>query len=112
MKQPPGALILESAFTSVPDVGVQAYPFLPVRWLARFQYNTQEYLRSVSAPVLVIHSPQDEVIPYKFGRALFASANEPKQFLEIRGGHNEGFQLSGRVYTDGIDEFLRDHLDR
>ena len=112
MKRPPGALILESAFTSVPDVGARAYPFLPVRWLARFQYNTQEYLRSVSAPVLVIHSPQDEVIPYKFGRALFASANEPKQFLEIRGGHNEGFQLSGRVYTDGIDEFLRDHLGR
>ena len=112
MKRPPGALILESAFTSVPDVGARAYPFLPVRWLARFQYNTQEYLRSVSAPVLVIHSPQDEVIPFKFGRALFASANEPKQFLEIRGGHNEGFQLSGKDYTDGIDEFLRDHLGR
>jgi fermentation-respiration switch protein FrsA (DUF1100 family) len=112
MKQAPAALILESAFTSVPDVGARAYPFLPVRWLARFQYDTQEYLQSVSAPVLIIHSPQDEVIPFKFGRALFASANEPKQFLEIRGGHNEGFQLSGRVYIDGIDEFLRVHLDR
>jgi len=112
MKQAPGALILESAFTSVPDVGARAYPFLPVRWLARFQYDTQEYLRSVSAPVLIIHSPQDEVIPFKFGRALFASANEPKQFLEIRGGHNEGFQLSGKDYVGGIDRFLRDHLDR
>jgi fermentation-respiration switch protein FrsA (DUF1100 family) len=111
MKQAPGALILESAFTSVPDVGARTYPFLPVRWLARFQYNTAAYLQSATAPVLIIHSREDEIIPFKFGQALFAGANEPKQFLEIRGNHNEGFQLSGSDYVEGIDKFLRDHLD-
>lgn len=111
MKNTPNALILESAFTSAPDMGARAYPFLPVRWLVRFQYNTREYLKSVTVPVLIVHSPQDEIIPFENGRELFASANEPKRFLEIRGGHNEGFQLSGKNYVNAIDSFLRDFLD-
>ncbi len=112
MQHAPGALILESAFTSAPDVGARTYPFLPVRWLSRFQYDTRAYLKAVSAPLLIIHSRDDEIIPFKFGQALFASANEPKQFLEISGNHNEGFMLSGSDYVEGIDKFLRDHLDR
>ncbi len=112
MKQPPRVLILESAFTSAPDVGARTYPFLPVRWLSRFQYNTKEYLKSVPAPVLIVHSRQDEIIRFEHGRTLFASANEPKRFLEIRGGHNDGFLVSGETYINGIDTFLKDHLDR
>jgi len=111
MTHVPKALILESAFTSAPDVAARTYPFLPVRWLARFQYNTREYLKSVTAPVLIVHSPQDEIIRFEHGRALFASANEPKRFLEILGGHNEGFLVSGKTYVDAIDAFLRDYLD-
>lgn len=111
MTHVPKALILESAFTSAPDVAARTYPFLPVRWLARFQYNAREYLESVTAPVLIVHSPQDEIIRFEHGRALFASANEPKRFLEIRGGHNEGFLVSRKPYVDAIDAFLRDHLD-
>lgn len=112
MTQAPRALILESAFTSVPDVGARTYPFLPVRWLSRFQYNTKQYLKSVSAPVLIVHSRQDEIIRFEHGRTLFASANEPKRLLEIRGGHNDGFLVSGKTYINGIDTFLKDHLDR
>jgi fermentation-respiration switch protein FrsA (DUF1100 family) len=111
MTQAPRALILESAFTSAPDMGARAFPFLPVRWLARFQYDTREYLQSVSAPVLIVHSPQDEIIPIKFGRDLFAGADEPKSFLEIHSGHNEGFLVSGTTYIDGIDAFFKAHLD-
>ncbi len=111
MTRVPKALILESAFTSAPDVAARTYPFLPVRWLARFQYNAREYLESVTAPVLLVHSSQDEIIRFEHGRALFASANEPKRFLEIRGGHNEGFLVSGKTYVDALDAFLRDHLD-
>lgn len=112
MTQAPRVLILESAFTSVPDVGARSYPFLPVRWLSRFQYNTKQYLKSVSAPVLIVHSRQDEIIRFEHGRTLFASANEPKRLLEIRGGHNDGFLVSGKTYINGIDTFLKDHLDR
>ena len=55
-------------------------------------------------------SPADDVIPYRHGQELFRAANEPKRFLKIRGGHNEGFMLSGQTYVDGLDAFLTAHL--
>lgn len=102
----PGALILESSMTSIPDVAAKMYPFLPVRLLARYKYNTIDFIREVSCPVLIIHSPDDEIIPYENGRRLFDAANEPKRFLKLKGGHNEGFSISGQTYADGIGEFL------
>ena len=101
-----GGLILESGFTSVPDLAATLYPFIPVRWLVRFSYNTRDYLNAVSSPVLVIHSRDDELIPFAHGRELFAAAKAPKQFLELRGGHNDGFLLSGQTYIDGLAAFL------
>jgi fermentation-respiration switch protein FrsA (DUF1100 family) len=108
--QGPGALILESAFTSVPDMAARLYPVFPVRRLSRFQYNTQKSLASVSCPVMIIHSPDDEIIPYINGQKLYDRAREPKKFLEILGGHNEGFLVSGRTYVDGIANFIATSL--
>lgn len=103
---PPGALIVESTFTSVPDRAAELYPFLPVRWLSRLDYNVKEQLQKVACPVLVVHSRDDEIIPFSHGRALYAAASEPKQFLEIGGGHNDGFILAGQTYTQELDRFL------
>ena len=102
----PGALIVESCFTSVPDMAAELYPFLPARWLSRLDYNVQQQLQRVSCPVLVVHSRDDEIIPFRHGRALYAAANEPKQFLELHGGHNDGFLLAGRTYAQELDRFL------
>jgi hypothetical protein len=90
-RQKPGALVIASSFTSVPYLGQQLYPYLPVRWLARIRYDTREYLRAVTAPVLIAHSLQDDIVPFEHGQALFAAAHPPKQFLELSGGHNDGF---------------------
>ncbi len=106
----PGALIVESSFTSVKDIGAEVYPFLPVRWLSRYDYDTLGFIRDVSCPVLVIHSPQDEIIPIHHGLSLYAAANAPKEFLEIRGSHNEGAVVSGKLYTDGIDSFIARYI--
>ena len=105
-QQEPGGLIIESTFTSIPDMGAHLYPILPVRLLSRFRYDTKEALKSVTCPVLVIHSPDDEIIPYINGSILFEAAKEPKSFLEIRGGHNDGFLPSGKLYVDGLDKFI------
>lgn len=108
----PGALILESAFTSVPELAAELYPWLPARRLSRFHYATREYLGSVRCPVLVIHSPDDEIVPYAHGRRLYLAAPEPKDFLALRGDHNAGFLLSGQAYVEGLDRFLGRHLGR
>lgn len=104
--QKPAALVIASSFTSVPDLAQQIYPYLPARWLARIHYDTREYLKSVTAPVLIAHSPQDDIIPFEHGRALFAAANPPKRFLELAGGHNDGFIFMREAWVKVLEDFL------
>ncbi|MCE8021557.1 alpha/beta hydrolase [Halomonas sp. MCCC 1A11036] len=108
-REQPAAIILESPFRSVPALGQRLYPFLPVRWLATLDYPTERYVRQIEAPLLIIHSRDDEIIPYGEGEAVFAAANEPKAMLTIRGGHNTGFVESEPEYSASIDDFLSRH---
>lgn len=105
-RQPVGAVILESGFTSIADLGSDLYPFLPVRLLVRYRYPTAEDLTQVTAPVLVVHSRDDEIIPFSHGEQLYQVASEPKWFLEIEGSHNTGFLDSGETYIQGLQAFL------
>ncbi len=103
----PRGLIIESTPTSIPDIGAQVYPFLPVRLLARMDYDALERIAAVKAPVLVVHSREDEIIPFEHGQRLFEAAQKPKVFLPIRGDHNGGFLISGGTYTEGLSQFLK-----
>jgi uncharacterized protein len=102
----PAGLIVESSFTSVPDMGMRLYPMFPVRLLSKFQFATEEYLAGVKCPVLVIHSPQDDIVPFEMGRRNFAAAHAPKQFVEISGSHNEGAMQSEQTYRPAVASFL------
>ena len=105
----PAALIVEAAFTSAPDLASHHYWFLPVRTLARFRYDTRDYLQRVTSPVLIFHGAQDEIVPITHGRQLLDVANEPKEFVELIGGHNDAFFLSGPLYRRSLAEFLARH---
>ena len=96
VRHPPRALVLASIFTSVPDLGARVYPWLPVRLLARIDYNNLERMQQITAPVLIAHSRDDDIVPFAHGEALFAAAREPKQFLVMSGGHNDGFPVHAR----------------
>ncbi len=106
----PGALVLASTFTSVPDMGADLYPLLPIRPLARIRYGTLSRLSRIACPVMVIHSRNDDIIPFAHGRRLFEAARAPKRFLEIEGGHNEGFVFGNEAWIRHLDEFLRQAL--
>lgn len=109
-RHPPAALVLASGFTSVPDMAAGLYPWLPVRWLSRYRYDTRRYLQDMHAPVLVMHSREDDIIPYRHGRALYDAAHEPKQFVELRGGHNDLYLANGEVFTREVQMFVKQHL--
>jgi len=102
----PGALIIESTFSSLPELAAEAYPLLPVRWLLRYQYPVLHNLQRVHCPVMVVHSREDEFIPFAHGQRLFAAANPPKEFLAIEGNHYAGYLATGKRYTAGIAGFL------
>lgn len=109
-RETPGALIVESTFISVPELAKKYYPIVPIKWLVRIRYDNVSRMPSVRCPVLVIHSRDDDLVPFAHGRTVFAAAPEPKEFLELRGDHNSGFIVSAQTYIGGLARFL-DGLD-
>jgi fermentation-respiration switch protein FrsA (DUF1100 family) len=89
-EQPVGKLILEAPYTSIADVAASAFPMLPVRWLVRDRFHSDERIALVTAPLLIMHGARDPTIPLRFGERLFALAHQPKQFVRFpEGGHND-----------------------
>jgi fermentation-respiration switch protein FrsA (DUF1100 family) len=105
--RPLAAVIVESTFTSIPDLGARLYPLRPVRFISTIRYDNLEAVRALRAPLLVMHSPEDEIVPYDLGHALFEAAPPPKQFLQTSGQHNDGgFQLRAE-WQDRVRDFIR-----
>lgn len=107
----PAGLVLESTFTSAPDMGARMYPLLPVRLLSRFSYDTRSRLEQLHTPVLFAHSQQDDIVAYELGHELFDLYTGDKVFLEMTGDHNSGFLLTGSAYVDGLEMFFERSLE-
>jgi hypothetical protein len=104
-REPVGGLVLQSTFTSIPDMGADLFPWLPVRWLGKIHYDTRSKLPRLNVPVLVMHSPADELIGFRHGQRNFAAANEPKLFWELKGDHNDPL-ADPRHFTSGLEKFI------
>jgi fermentation-respiration switch protein FrsA (DUF1100 family) len=98
-------LVLQSTFTSIPDIGAELFPWLPVRRLSKIKYDTLAKLPRITVPILVMHSRNDGLIPFRHGERLFAAAHEPKLFWEIEGDHNRPLSDAAR-FRAGIEKFL------
>ena len=98
------ALVLESTFTSMPDVAAFHYRWLPVRLLMHTRFDSLEKIAGYHGPLLVSHGDADTIVPYESGRKLFDAANQPKHFLTIPDGdHNDS---QPREYYEKLVEFL------
>lgn len=102
-------LILEGAFTSVPDVGQILYPYLPVRLIATQRFANLEKIGRVAMPKLIMHASDDAEIPYAQGQKLFAAANAPKDWVELKGGHDRAF-LDDSAHFWGHTRAFVEHL--
>lgn len=102
----PRALIVESSFTSMPALGQQLYPLLPVKYVSRIRYDSLGRIKAIKCPLLIVHSRDDELIPFAHGQALHDAYSGEKTLLAIRGRHNDGFVFSGAMYSRGVAEFL------
>lgn len=107
LRHKPLGLIVDSAFTSTVDMGRLVLPWLPVDWIVKYRYDNLAKIPKISSPVLVMHSRQDDVIPFAMGQALFAAAPQPKIFLEMQGSHNDGFMDTGPAYDEAVERFLK-----
>jgi len=88
-------LVLETPFTSAPDLARTFYPWLPIGFLMRTKLDTLSRIRRIHLPLLIIRAGEDEIVPAAMAEEIFSAAHEPKIFVTLPGGHN-GF--------DGISE--------
>ena len=101
----PRALILESTFTSLPDVAAHVYPFLPVRWAMSTRFDSQTKIVEYTGPLLQSHGTADAIIPFEFGKRLHDACPSPnKQFMTIQGGGHNDYQPA--EYFSALRKFL------
>jgi fermentation-respiration switch protein FrsA (DUF1100 family) len=106
VRKPHGALVLVKTFTSIADMGKQMFPWLPVRWLVRHQYDTLGKIGRCPRPILIAHGDCDRLIPIQQGEQLFAAAPEPKRFVVMKGcDHNDPFPAD---FLTALAAFVKD----
>jgi hypothetical protein len=97
-------LILESTFTSMPDVAGRLLPLLPTGWLMTQRFDSLTKIPNYGGPLLQSHGDKDKLIPIAQGRKLFAAATGPKRFIAIKGGgHNAG---RPEYYHEALAEYF------
>jgi pimeloyl-ACP methyl ester carboxylesterase len=100
-----GGVILQSTFTSIPDVGAELFWWLPVRSLSTIDYGTEQKLPRIQSPVVVMHSPDDDLVRYAHAERNFQAANEPKWLVQLQGDHN--FSLTDReAFKSGVQRLV------
>ena len=102
----PGAVILESTFSSLPDM-IRIQFLAPLaRLVIGDVWNSAEAASTLTSPALCIHSSDDWTVPYRLGKRLHDALASEKTFVEIHGDHNEGFLDSYDIYVTALDAFL------
>ena len=102
----PAGLVVQSSFTSVPDMAAALMKIVP-RFLVRTQMDSVKKVPHITCPKLFIHSPRDDLVPYRLGRKLFESAAQPKDLFEVKGaGHNDTFSRGGPALQARLKSFF------
>ena len=78
----------------------------------RYDFDVAQKIQRVNYPVLILHSPDDEIMPFNLGEKVYQSANKPKRFVQMKGDHNYGFILSQPGYGEAIGEWLSSLLTK
>lgn len=109
----PAGVILEAGFSSALDIARERYPWVPVSWLLRFELDTRAAVAIIDDPLLLMHSRVDKVVSFANAQRLLESASQAVsvEFLELKGGHNDGFLVTGADYVETLRRFLGNVLD-
>lgn len=99
-------LILDSTLTSIKDMIKGVYPFVP-HGVFSSRFDSEAKIKTIKTPKLIIHSVQDEIVPFRLGRRLYEVSSKPKDFLQIQGGHNSNFYESEDLLRKGIGDFIK-----
>ena len=105
-RHPFDGLILQSTFTSLPQLTRVLYPRLPMHLLAGSLFDTESVIRRLRIPLLIIHGTTDETIPAWMAHALFDACTTAKQIQIVDGGlHKDLYQRDGQSLAAALKQF-------
>jgi len=86
-------IILISAFDSLLNVAKALYPFYPIKYMLKENYDNYEWLNGFSGKLLLLHPEKDTVVNIKHGERFFKRLEfSKKKFVRLKGvGHNDLF---------------------
>jgi dipeptidyl aminopeptidase/acylaminoacyl peptidase len=99
-------VVIEGAFSSHRKEANFAIPILGN--LVKKGIVADKEIHKLNKPVLVIHSTEDKIVPFKFGKTIYKAANQPKEFLEIEKAHIMGPFYYQKEISDKIFEMMID----
>lgn len=102
----PHAIVIESSYTRLADAGAHRYPWLPVHWLSIYEFPTIENVTKFQAPLLIAHSPADDIIPFEQGKAVYDAYSGPKRFVELDDLHHLAFRKHKDRIRRAWQEFI------
>lgn len=105
-RRPLGGVVLESAPSSIVAVAKHHYPWAPVEWFLSARYDALARIGGVRAPILILHSPGDEIVPFAMAEELRRGATAPVTFVRLAGGHNDAFIAAADAYRTALREFF------
>ncbi|MET0407446.1 MAG: alpha/beta hydrolase [Hyphomicrobium sp.] len=100
-------IILDAPYTSILELAVAQFPWLPVSLLLKDRYESIKYIHDLHVPIFILHGDADEIVPVEMGRRLFAAANEPKEIKTVPGGGHVIHDGPSFAYVNGWIERLR-----
>jgi len=99
-------IIIDSTFQSTRALGNDIFGYNLPNFIISNRFESIKIIKNVKIPKLIIHSENDDLIPFHHGEKLFEAAPDPKRFLKIRGSHNNCISESKDIYMAGIKDFL------
>ncbi|MEE9406706.1 MAG: alpha/beta fold hydrolase [Polaribacter sp.] len=97
-------LVIEGAFSAHKDEAKHMSPFFGN--LVKNEIKAENEIQKNFKPVLIIHSVEDKIVPFKFGEKIFKSANTPKEFYEIDKAHIMGLQYYSKEINAKIKSLI------
>ena len=101
-----GGVIVESSFTSAKAMAKEMFSIFPINLILTYKLNSIDKIGHIKYPVLVTHSTDDDIIPYKMGEELFNAAEEPKKFVKLSGRHDERDYYLDSIYRSALIEMI------
>jgi len=109
LHHPFDGLILQSTFTSLPDLARVTWPRLPLHLVAGNVLDTRTAVRSLRVPLLLLHGGNDEVVPCWMAHELHEACATEKAIHVVDGGlHKDLYLRDADALVRTINRFVTD----